>query len=842
MRRWWGSGVDRYAWRDLGTRPLFFPALSLSLGALWPTGTGNNPWPFLVCGVFLGAAGLALARLPGSHLAVLGALWAAGAGLARWEARVEVPAGLASGGPAVLEGEAERVERFDGTTRVRLAVARAGPPKGALTPARFRVSLSLRGEPPPLLPGQRLRVEARLAPDAPPANPGEKDFSAARRRQGVAFTGGAGAAQVVVLSPAPAWRRALEDARAQLAVAVHDVAPSRDAAALFLTLAAGQRAELDDSWEEAFSRAGLAHVLSVSGLHVAALALMTLALLRRGLVRAGARWRKLDARQVAAPAAVPFVWAYVLFTGSQSPAVRSALMATVVLLGLALWRRADGLNGLAAAAVVLVAWAPSSVVDLSLRLSFLAVLGLVLLVPALRQALPLAPPAPGESGRLRRAWGGARESVAQTLCASAAATLAGLPVVAAAFGRVSLAGLVSNIVALPLCALLTGLAAGGAALFVVAPVLATPVLWAGAWASEGLLLITRVFAALPLAAVEVPSMGWLAALYAAGLLAWALGSGRWRLGGWLVPASLALAVLAPRLAPAPGLRVTFLSVGQGDAVVLSSGGHHALVDGGGVPGGADTGARFVLPYLREAGISRLELAVLSHPHPDHALGLASTLAQVPTGRLWLPAGDAGGPLSRQVVAAARGALVEEVQDGHPPLRLGEATLEVLGPPGPEERELLEGVNDRSVVLRVRHGAVSVLLTGDVEEDGEAALLERVGPVTVLKAPHHGSRTSSTEALLARARPRHVVFCVGRRNRYGFPHEEVEARYRAQGSECWRTDLDGAITVESDGQDVRLVPFLTRGPPDGEARVAAVQEESHRWADDSRRPRPAAAHR
>ncbi|HZI15555.1 MAG TPA: ComEC/Rec2 family competence protein, partial [Myxococcus sp.] len=437
--------MDRYAWRDLGTRPLFFPALTLSLGALWPAGTASNPWPFLVCGVFLGAAGLALARLPGAHLAVLGALWAAGAGLARWETRVEVPGRLASGGPAVLEGEAERVERFDGTTRVRLAVARAGVPDSPLEPARFRVSLSLRGEPPALLPGQRLRVEARLAPDAPPSNPGEKDFAAARRRQGVAFTGGAPAGRVVVLSPAPAWRRGLEDARARLAVAVHAVAPSPDAAALFLTLAAGQRAELDDAWEEAFSRAGLAHVLSVSGLHVAALALMTLALLRRGLVRAGARWRKLDARQVAAPAAVPFVWAYVLFTGNQPPAVRSALMATVVLLGLALWRRADGLNGLSAAAVVLVAWAPSSVADLSLQLSFLAVLGLVLLVPALRGALPLAPPEPGESRRLRRAWGQARESVAQTLCASAAATLAGLPVVAAAFGRVSLAGLVSNI-------------------------------------------------------------------------------------------------------------------------------------------------------------------------------------------------------------------------------------------------------------------------------------------------------------------------------------------------------------------------------------------------------------
>ncbi|HET9450877.1 MAG TPA: MBL fold metallo-hydrolase, partial [Aggregicoccus sp.] len=225
--------------------------------------------------------------------------------------------------------------------------------------------------------------------------------------------------------------------------------------------------------------------------------------------------------------------------------------------------------------------------------------------------------------------------------------------------------------------------------------------------------------------------------------------------------------------------------------------------------GADTGERFVLPYLKSQRVERLALAVLSHPHPDHALGLRSVLAQLPPQRLWLAAGTADGPLSRQVVAAAGPtARVEEVEAGHAPFALGEATLEVLGPP--KERALLEGVNDRSIVLRVRHGEVSVLLAGDVEEEGEEALLPALTPVTVLKAPHHGSRTSSTPALLARLRPRYVVFCVGRANRFGFPHPEVEARYRALGTECLRTDVGGAITLESDGRDVRLVPYLPHG--------------------------------
>jgi competence protein ComEC len=418
--------------------------------------------------------------------------------------------------------------------------------------------------------------------------------------------------------------------------------------------------------------------------------------------------------------------------------------------------------------------------------------------------------------------GQVRETILETFCASSAATLASLPLVAGAFGRASLAGLVSNIVCLPLCGLLTGFAAGGAAIFTVSPLLATPVLWGGTWVSALLLVLTRFFAALPLATVKLPEFGaGLIAMYAAGLAMWAIGVGRWRFGGLLAPMALLVAVLAPVLAPQAPLRITFLSVGQGDSVVLSSRGHHALVDGGGVPGGGDTGTRFVLPFLGHEHIDRLELAILSHPHPDHALGMISTLGQVPTERLWLPAGSTDGALSRKLIAAAVGAKVEEVQVGWPSFTLGEATLQVVAPPLPEDRELLEGVNDRSVVVLLRHGDVTVLLAGDVEEAGEEMLLERLGPVTVLKAPHHGSRTSSTEPFLARTRPRYVVFCVGRRTRFGFPHPEIVERYRALGTECFRTDLDGAVTLESDGHDVRLLGYLPREEAQPTAPIAPV---------------------
>jgi competence protein ComEC len=342
--------------------------------------------------------------------------------------------------------------------------------------------------------------------------------------------------------------------------------------------------------------------------------------------------------------------------------------------------------------------------------------------------------------------------------------------------------------------------------YVVSPPLAAPLLWAGAWASKGLLLCAKLFADLPGAAPPMPSLGpWSTLCFYAGLLLFALGRGRWRWGGGLAPLALALS-LGTALWPRPGLSVTFLSVGHGDAVVLSSRGHHALVDGGGVPGGADPGKFVVVPFLREQGITELDLAVLSHPHPDHALGLATALAAVPASRLWLSAGSVDGPLSRQVMDAAAGARVEEVQVGHAPFPLGEAQVEVLGPP--RDRALLEGVNDRSVVLRVRHGEVTFLLTGDLEEEGEGEL--GAGHATVLKAPHHGSRTSSTEDFVARVRPRFVVFCVGVDNRFGFPHPEVVDRYREVGARCLRTDRHGAVRFDSDGREVRVSTFLPGG--------------------------------
>lgn len=789
--------VRRWTWSELGARPLFFPAVALVVGVSLPI-TRPQPAEFLSLALLAGMFAWALAPRVGSHLLVLLGLALGGHGLAALSVS-ERPTEPASG-PQPIDVVIASASRND-VGSAAVGTIEAAPSQPGLVGAGIR--LFARGEP-WLAAGERWRIAAALKAEHPALNWGQSDPYEERRRQGVLLHAGFDASRAVRLEAAPRWRQWLERTRSALAVQVRKVAPSEGAAGLYLALASGERATLPPEIEEAFARSGLAHVLSVSGLHVAALALLLLASLRALLVRGvSARRPAFEARRLAAPLCIPLVWAYVLFTGMQAPAVRSGVMATAMLVGLSLWRRSDALNALSLAALAIVAVDPSSPFDLSLRLSFAAVLSLVLVSPAVRALFPQREVDVASLSPWRYRLHRVREEALQTLCASVAVVIAGVPLVAASFHRVSWVGLFSNVICFPLCGVLTALAAGGAAAFIVLGAWAAPLLWAGSWASALLLWLARMFARWPMASLPLPSLSaWAVAAFYAGLLVFALGRGRVRWAAVGTPLALVGTLAQAQVGQDVGLEVTFLSVGHGDAVVITSRGHTALIDGGGVPGGGDPGERIVLPYLRERGIRHLDLVVLSHPHPDHALGLPAVLRAIPTDRLWLGEGSTGGPLSTAVIEAAQGAQVVEVNEHTPPLRLGDATLDVLGPPA--DAILLEGVNDKSVVVRVRDRGATALFPGDIEAAGEEALAMALasGPVQLLKAPHHGSRTSSTEAFLGRVRPRFVVFSVGLDNRFHFPSPEVVRRYEALGTRTFRTDQDGAIRFVSDGLSFR----------------------------------------
>jgi len=250
---------------------------------------------------------------------------------------------------------------------------------------------------------------------------------------------------------------------------------------------------------------------------------------------------------------------------------------------------------------------------------------------------------------------------------------------------------------------------------------------------------------------------------------------------------------------------TFLDVGQGDACVVElPHGRVMVVDGGGsFDPGFDPGRRIIAPWLWRQGIRRIDLIVLSHPHPDHANGLATLVEQFPVGEVWTNGEETTQPGTVALLAAARR---RGVALGTPRrLELGGAEIEPLAPfdeSGQLASDPARTENDNSLVIGVRWRERQLLFAGDLEADGEAALLERAGgrlAADVVKVPHHGSRTSSTEPFVRATHPTVAVMSVGERNRWGFPHPAVVERWRSAGARVMRTDRDGGVTVSVDGR-------------------------------------------
>jgi competence protein ComEC len=703
-----------------------------------------------------------------------------------------------------------------GGSRLRVVVQRVGK-----VPAHATIALAVATGVPDLLPGDVVRFVARLRSVRGLANPGVADSVIQIRAGGVDLYAGVhdNSAIDLVHDPeadlgAPAFALVIRWAarvHRALGCAINGVVSGRPAAFLH-TAVLGERRGNDASVEDGFRAAGATHVLSVSGLHLAAIAAVFFAGARRLLCAVPRLPLWVEPRATAALVALPPIAFYTLVTGSAIATVRSALMMGFGLLGIAIGRPSSPLVAIAAAVLVLLAWTPAVLVDISFQLSVVSVLALALLVPG------LAP-----HSRFDGRPNGWRKRVARWAvrfgAATSAAGLTTAPLVAHHFGEVTPAAPVGNLLLVPLVEMVVvPLGLAGAVLgATLGRMWGWPLLTVAGWASRTSLGIAELFRAhAPVWLTRSPNSFETAALVfgIAAALASIGPSKSWRrvtgIMGLLVIIGGAgsMGVRELRRRWDPNLVVTFLDVGQGDSAVIQiPGGQTLLIDGGGTYDGSfDPGQRVIEPFLRGRGITRLDAIALSHPHPDHLGGLHRILARFPVGLLWTSGDDGHNPDYLRLVAearargvplpiptswAARGALVEPLGPfvSDPVLGGGEH----IGPP--------EGttVNDGSLILRMVFGGRSVLFTGDIEANGEGELTGRTGvgqtvASDVLKVPHHGSRTSSSTELLDCVRPRIAVMSLGWRNRFNFPRPEIVQRYRARGIQLLRTDLNGAVTV------------------------------------------------
>ncbi len=722
---------------------------------------------------------LVLARVgaPRRHAARLDACVAFAGGAVALALRLGAPAPVVGAAPVTLTLEGAP-ESFGTDCRARAFVH--GVPAGSALVALPATACDA-------LPGDVLVGRLELSALRPQTNPGGGDPARvwarrgirrqARVREGALARGPTGAGVA-------SW---IERARRAVGGAVDPPAGRARAAPLLRALVTGERARLDPALEASFRRSGTAHLLAVSGLNVAWVFLVTqwsvawllrrapsLALLRRAL-------------PLARTAAVALAASYAALAGLGAPVLRAAAMAFATGVALLAGRPAAGANALSFGALVCLASDPGSLFEPGFALSFAAVAGL------------LAWRASGQ---------GIRGAIASTLGASAGTA----PICAALGIPLPALGLLANAIAVPwFNAAVVPLALVAGALGALAPGLAPTLRWPGLATAE---LGARLVAALEsddlLAAADAP-IAW-ALLAAGGALAlrWLWLSerrGAARVMGVAVVAAAVSALLERSAAP-PVPELLVLDVGQGDAILLRAGAFVWLVDAGPSQGRFDAGLRVVLPALRAEGVRALDTLAVTHADRDHIGGAAAVVDGVFVREVRIPgaalASHAAAPL--RAAAARRGVPVRVIHAGDRAVA-GDVALEALWPPAGYP----SASNPASLVLRVGVEHACALLPGDAPAAVERVLARDAPPCRVLALGHHGSRTSSDAAWLARLDPWVALVSAGRRAA-PLPHPEVRARLERAGVSIWETRRFGALRVRLAAPGPSVSPFLASALP------------------------------
>ncbi len=655
-------------------------------------------------------------------------------------------------------------------------------------------------------PGDLIRFRSRLKAPRDFANPGAFRYARYLMVHGVAARGYVISKVRVVQSANNSWSSSWIDGwRTHIG---ESLASSIDgeSRAVVEAMALGKRDGITHELRDRFSRAGIAHLLAISGLHVGYAALMIYLLIRLLLMPFPTLVERYSRQRIAAAAALPIIWVYVVMTGAAISAVRAGLMISVYLIGVIALRRQHLPSTLGAAICAILIVAPLSVLDLSFQLSVTAVTAIIILTPGIIRGF-------GLKGMQKTFWGRAFSWIIMLAVISFAATLGTAPIVAHYFHIATAVGLISNIVAVPLTGfILLPSIMLASIISTISTSLALPIWKFSGFAASHLISIADLSSNLGAPLIFRWSPGMMG-MFIAYLLVTVLAAAffrSYRKGLIVLLAIVAILGIGYPVMKSIGtsdLRVTFIDVGQGDSTVIRfPTGEVMLIDGGGKKGSSfDIGENVVAPALWRMGIHSIDWMVLTHPHADHFRGLGY-IAQEFSPKLLIMG---GGKHSRkeyrdwnifQEQIRLAGTPTEIITADGKTMVVGDVRLEMMRLPDDDVEEL----NDSSIAVEVSYRDNKFLLNGDTLARGEVMLLN-CGRVDLLKVGHHGAGDATTREFLEVVHPSYAVISVGE-NPYGMPDVRVLEQLRDIGAKILRTDERGMITAISDGRSVSVESY------------------------------------